>query len=184
MSNNPPVTMIVRHRVDAGKSEQFEQWRKGIRQVASQYAGFEGIETIRPVNESDEYACIIRFDSYANLEQWVDAPERQQWMEKTAQFSSQQPEVEHFHSLEFWFDNPEPKSPAAPPPKYKMALISFVVIWAQVTLLVPIIADWIGEPFMLITAVAVSTIVLLTTYLFMPLVTRLLHRWLFRSCRH
>ena len=192
-TTDQPLTMIVRHQVDSGKTELFDRWAKGIRQAASNFAGFLGTEVIRPVAsanasdsqlESDEYVCIIRFESYGKLKQWVDSPERrQQWISQTNNFSSQPPRVEHYQSLEFWFDGHKTDDglPAAKaPPRYKMALLSFLVIWIQVTLLVPIIADWIGEPFVLVTAVAVATIVLLTTYLFMPLVTRLLKGWLFK----
>ena len=183
------LTMIVRHQVDSGKSTLFDQWAKDIREVASRFDGFLGTEVIRPIAgdgqaNDNEYVCIIRFGDYQKLKNWTDSAERRQWIDRTVDFSSQPPKVEHYQSLEFWFERDGVEksgtSAAKAPPKYKMALLSFLVIWVQVTLLVPIIASWIGEPYALVTAVAVATIVLMTTYLFMPLVTRLLKRWLFK----
>ncbi|MCV6605584.1 MAG: hypothetical protein OIF34_09770 [Porticoccaceae bacterium] len=177
-----PLTMIVRHRVEAGKETQFDQWSKGIRAAAKTFAGFLGTEIIRPVAGGDdvsgnEYACIIRFAEYNQLKSWIDSDLRRQWVARASEFSSEPPREEYYHSLEFWFDTPKA---ATPPPRYKMVLLSFVVIWVQVSLLVPLISSWIDAPFAVTAAVSVMLIVLLTTYVVMPLVTRVLKGWLFK----
>ena len=61
-----------------------------------------------------------------------------------------------------------------------MALLSFLVIWVQVSLLVPVISGWMDAPFAVTAAVSVALIVLMTTYLFMPFVTKLVRGWLYR----
>ncbi|MDM3870445.1 hypothetical protein QSV34_03645 [Porticoccus sp. W117] len=177
-----PLTMIVRHRVQPGKEEQFDQWSKGIRAAANTFAGFLGTEIIRPLasdngQSGNEYACIIRFTEYGQLKAWIDSDLRRQWVSRASEFSIEPPREEYYHSLEFWFDTPKA---AAPPPRYKMALLSFLVIWVQVSLLVPLISGVMTAPFVVTAAVSVAVIVLLTTYLVMPLVTRLVKGWLYK----
>jgi uncharacterized protein len=85
--------------------------------------------------------------------------------------------------LETWFDLPGPDAaPRPPPPRWKMWLVSLVALYPLVVLfqwaLAPRVEGW-----PLAAKAAVFPLVLLTTmtYVVMPLVSRVLRRWLQRG---
>ena len=75
---------------------------------------------------------------------------------------------------EAWF-----RSPHRPPPKWKMAVATFIGVFPVAMLLNlalgPAIRSW---PFLLSNALFNACVVILLTWLVMPLVTRALHGWL------
>jgi antibiotic biosynthesis monooxygenase (ABM) superfamily enzyme len=65
------------------------------------------------------------------------------------------------------------------PPRYKMAIVMTGVIFVLLNILVPVIRQLTtGLPNLLSTLVGVVIIVLLMTYVIMPLLTKLLRPWL------
>jgi antibiotic biosynthesis monooxygenase (ABM) superfamily enzyme len=66
-----------------------------------------------------------------------------------------------------------------PPPQYKMAIVMTGVIFVLLNILVPVIRQLTtGLPNLLSTLVGVVIMVLLMTYVIMPLLTKLLRPWL------
>jgi uncharacterized protein len=84
--------------------------------------------------------------------------------------------------LESWFTLPA--QPGAPPPPYKMALVTWATIFPLITVIVVVSAPLLG-PLPLLARLAVTTgvTVPLMTWVVMPRVTRLLHRWLYPGRR-
>ena len=66
-----------------------------------------------------------------------------------------------------------------PPPRYKMTIVMTGIIFVLLNILVPVIRQLtIGLPNLLSTLVGVAIMVLLMTYVIMPLLTKLLRPWL------
>lgn len=171
-----PITVLARHRITPGKEKAFEDWSHGVAAACRDFSGYLGTEVIRPATSKDnELVSIFRFDTYEHLETWMDSTERASWLDRTSAFSHKQPRVEH-HSLELWFS---PRSEVAKgPPRYKMAAVTFAAIWPLVHFVPPGVAWALGSPPVLIEVTAVAAIVLLMTYVVMPLATRLVAPWL------
>jgi len=78
------------------------------------------------------------------------------------------------HGLEAWF-----RSPHNPPPRWKMAVATFVGVFPLAMLLNltlgPFIREW---HFVARNAVFNAFVVTLLSWVVMPIVTRLLHGWL------
>ena len=78
------------------------------------------------------------------------------------------------HGLEAWF-----RSPHNPPPKWKMAVATFIGVFPLAMILNltigPVIREW---PFVPRNAVFNACVVALLSWAVMPVVTRLLHGWL------
>jgi antibiotic biosynthesis monooxygenase (ABM) superfamily enzyme len=70
-------------------------------------------------------------------------------------------------------------APPPPPPQYKMAIVMTGIIFVLLNILIPVIRQLtIGLPNLLSTLVGVAIMVLLMTYVIMPLLTKLLRPWL------
>jgi uncharacterized protein len=71
--------------------------------------------------------------------------------------------------MEAWFDLPT----AATPPRYVMALLTWLAIWPLVSVSPWVVGPWVAAlPYWLRTAVTSATIVAAMTYVVMPWVTR------------
>jgi antibiotic biosynthesis monooxygenase (ABM) superfamily enzyme len=174
--SDSPLTVIARHKVIPGRVALFEEWQNGISEVCMAFPGYLGTEVIRPVDGSHEFVVIFRFDTYENLESWMGSDERARWIRKTDEFSEEPPRID-YHSLEFWF-SPE-RNEGRAPTRYKMALVTFMVIWPLVHFVPRLIADGLGGPSLVSEVTSVGTIVLLMTYVVMPTVTRVLRPLLY-----
>jgi len=85
--------------------------------------------------------------------------------------------------LESWFTLPT-RPGAAPPPPYKMAILTWVTIFPLITVIVVVSAPLLGNlPLVVRLAVTTGVTVPLMTWVVMPRMTRLLHRWLYPGRR-
>jgi uncharacterized protein len=90
--------------------------------------------------------------------------------------------TQYLTGLESWFTLPA--QPGAPPPPYKMAVLTWATIFPLITLVVLASAPLIGS-WPLVPRLAMTTLVTVSamTWVVMPRVTRLLRRWLYPGRR-
>jgi len=179
MSEEGPVTVVVRHRVKVGREAEFEEWLRGITQEALQFEGHMGFHIIRPTNpKRPEYLVLFKFDTLLNLTRWEDSKTREKWLERLEPLTTHPPARERHTGLEVWFSPPPGQTP---PPRYKMVVVTLLTLYPLISLvqlaLVPLLLEW---PFMLRTLATTSLLVCVMTYAAMPLSTRLLSGWLYK----
>src|SRR5215813_12260287 len=175
-----PVTTTVTRRIKPGHEAAYEEFLAGISSAARAFPGYLGIEVFRPApGASEEYRTVYRFDSPAHLRGWLDSPQRAAWLQRAEPHVAGPMQTQFLTGLESWFTLPAQLGAAAPPP-YKMALVTWVTIFPLITLVVVVTAPLIGK-LPLVPRLAVTTLVTvsLMTWVVMPRVTRLLHRWLY-----
>jgi uncharacterized protein len=194
-NGNKPVTVIVRRIAKKDKIKEFEEWLSGVSKEISRQDGMMGIDIIRPTpnitnNKSKpEYVVIFRFNSYENLEKWEKSPIRNEWLQKGRKLAEADPNVQKMTGLEFWFtpyfkDESSPLIPLQPPPRYKMVIVTVPVISILLLTLVPqihFLTEMLSIPFPVRLVIALTITVLLMTYVIMPLLTKLLKSWLFKT---
>jgi antibiotic biosynthesis monooxygenase (ABM) superfamily enzyme len=92
--------------------------------------------------------------------------------------------------LEFWFTpyfkdkSSSPIIPLNPPPRYKMVIVTIPVISILISTLVPLIhflTEILLIPFPIRLVIAIAITVILMTYVIIPLLTKLLKPWLFKT---
>jgi uncharacterized protein len=177
-----PVTTTVTRRIKAGHEAAYEAFLAGISGAARAFPGYLGIEVLRPTGvqgQDREYRTIYRFDSAAHLHAWLDSPQRAAWLERAEPHVAGPMRTQVLTGLEAWFTLPtQPGVP--PPPPSKMALVTWATIFPLITGVVVATAPLLG-PLPLVVRLAVTTgvTVPLMTWVVMPRVTRLLHRWLY-----
>jgi len=155
-----PVTTTVTRRIKPGHQAAYEVFRPAP-------------------GASDEYRIVYRFDSAAHLRAWLDSPERAAWLARAEPHVAGPMRTQVLTGLEGWFTLPtQPGAP--PPPPYKMAILTWVTIFPLITLVVVASAPLLGRlPLVIRLAVTTLVTVSLMTWVVMPRVTRLLHRWLY-----
>jgi len=175
-----PVITTVTRRIKPGHEAAYEAFLAGISGAARAFPGYLGVEVFRPAPRgSGEYRTVYRFDSAAHLHAWLDSAERAAWLQRAEPHVAGPMRTQVLTGLESWFTLPtQPGVP--PPPPYKMALVTWVTIFPLITLVVVATAPLLG-PLPLVARLAVTTgvTVPLMTWVVMPRVTRLLHRWLY-----
>jgi len=192
--HSKPVTVIVKRIAKKDKIKEFEEWLSGISKEVSRQEGSMGIDIIKPTpnisNKSKpEYVIIFRFNTYENLDKWEKSPIRHEWLQKGRKLAESDYDVQKLTGLEFWFtpyfkDESSPMIPLKPPPRYKMVIVTIPVISILLMTLVPqihFLTEMLSIPFPIRLVIALTITVLLMTYVIMPLLTKLLKPWLFKT---
>jgi len=194
IKHSKPVTVIVKRIAKKDKIKEFEEWLSGISKEVSRQEGSMGIDIIKPTpnisNKSKpEYVIIFRFNTYENLDKWEKSPIRHEWLQKGRKLAESDYDVQKMTGLEFWFtpyfnDESSPMIPLQPPPRYKMVIVTIPVISILLLTLVPqihFLTEMLSIPFPIRLVIALTITVLLMTYVIMPLLTKLLKSWLFKT---
>jgi antibiotic biosynthesis monooxygenase (ABM) superfamily enzyme len=176
-----PVTMLVTRRLRKAALPAFEATARGMIDAASSFAGHMGGHLIVPDREAVTPLAqiLFAFDSQAHLDAWMQSRERAAWLEKLAPLTFGDTAMNVLTGLEGWFALPS-QATRKPPPRHKMALVTWLGIFPLVLLLSSIVAPRLA-PLGSVLSVAVVTalVVVAMTWLVMPLLTRLLAGWLF-----
>ena len=194
IKHSKPVTVIVKRIAKKDKIKEFEEWLSGVSKEVSRQEGNMGIDIIKPTpnisNKSKpEYVIIFRFNTYENLDKWEKSPIRHEWLQKGRKLAESDYDVQKMTGLEFWFtpyfnDESSPMIPLHPPPRYKMVIVTIPVISILISTLVPqihVLTEMLLIPFPVRLVIAIAITVLLMTYVIMPILTKLLRHWLFKT---
>jgi antibiotic biosynthesis monooxygenase (ABM) superfamily enzyme len=186
---NEVVTLVIKHRIRAGMEADYEAWLRRIVSIAGSYPGHLGVDVIRSKSGGLHlFTCVLRFHSTGDMQQWMDSQQRRELVEEATPMLADGDQTEVNPQNEFWF-TPGSEASAAPPPRWKQACVTFLVIcpltllipllWGPVFALSPLLANYVVS-----TALVTITIVLLVCYVMMPAATRLFAPWLNAPQRH
>jgi antibiotic biosynthesis monooxygenase (ABM) superfamily enzyme len=183
VARTEPVTAVFSRRVKPGREAAFEDWAHGVIDAATRWPGHLGASVLHEPG-SPWYHVVYKFTDRDRFRAWVESEERDRWLGRVEQLTEDaHRELQETTGLETWFDLPGPESaPRRPPPRWKMWLVTLVALYPLVVLFQWMLAPRV-EGWPLVAKAAVFPLVLLTTmtYVVMPLVTRLLRRWLQRG---
>lgn len=180
MSDDASVTVVTSRRVKPGCEAQFEAWLEGIGAEAAKFPGYIGRRVTRPEDhEHPEYVIVFKFASYTTLRGWTESPLRHAWLEKVKPLVLDEFKETTLTGLETWFAVPA-KPGLQPPPKYKMAVVSFLVVFP----LSMSLGSWVvprlsALPWPLPSFLTCVAMIVLMTWVVMPRVTWLFRKWLY-----
>ena len=173
-----PVTIIVKRRPKPDRIDDFEKVMSGTTKDAMTFEGHLGANILRPTSADDYYRIVFKFDSMRNYLAWEVSEIREQWLQRYAEVTLGEQEQEILSGLETWFTLPGGEA-LVPPPKYKMMVVVFISIFPLSLLLGYGIRPFISELHIISQSAIMSLIlVLLMTYIVMPLTSKVFHRWL------
>ncbi|MGH8420150.1 MAG: antibiotic biosynthesis monooxygenase [Pseudomonas sp.] len=179
---NEVATLVVRHRTRQGSESAYEAWLRRTVITAKGYEGHLGVDVFRSNHDGMHlFTSVLRFSDTEKLQVWLDSQDRRLLIAEVQELLADGDQLEISQGREFWF-TPE-SGQVLPPPRWKQACITFLVI-LPLTLTIPLCwrplferVPWLGGYFQS-NVVITLTIVLLVVYLFMPRVTRLFEPWL------
>ena len=176
------VTTTVTRQVKPGHEVFYEGFLVGIISAASEFPGHLGVEVFRPQRASaGEYRTVYRFDTVEHLRAWLDSDVRATWLTRAEPHVIGPTRTSFVTGLETWFTLPS-RPAAPPPPRYKMALLTWITIFPLITAIVAVVGplfEFEGLPLVVRLGITTAIAVPLMTWVVMPRVTRLLHGWLF-----
>jgi antibiotic biosynthesis monooxygenase (ABM) superfamily enzyme len=136
-----PASAVISTRIKPGQTEAYRKWERKIAAAQARSPGFQGYRFEPPVpGVQDDWLVILCFDSEANLQRWLDSPERRKLLEEATAFTDE------FHTrivrtgFDQWFQVGKPEAP--PPPGWKQNMIVLMMLYPLVFL----ITAWLEHP--------------------------------------
>jgi len=176
-ANAQPIHVAITRRIKPGREQEFQTALKEFFARSLAESGVHGAAMLVPPpgSGSTEYGIIRSFASIAERDAFYASPLYREWKKRVAPLADGEPEARQLHGLEAFFRG----NSSAPPPRWKMAIATyFGVVPTIMTLaltLGPLIRTW---NFVLYNLVFNACVVVLLTWVVMPLITRALRGWL------
>ena len=181
VSERAPVKVVFERRVRPGADAAFRQWSERFVQTASRFPGHEGTSVLAVPNSESQFV-LVRFASSADLARWQGSDEYATLIREADTLGPAGPYSETRTGMETWFTLPDKPAPAAPPPPWKMAIVTWVALLPMVIALAYIFAPF-RLPFLVEVSLSTAIPVAMLTWVIMPRLTRLLYRWLYPEAR-
>ncbi len=174
-----PVSMVISTRIKPDSEAAYRAWEQRIAAAQSRARGFQGYRFEPPLpGVQEDWLAILRFDSEANLQAWLDSPERQKLLEEAKPFT------EEFHAriartgFDQWFTFPTGQTPAV----WKQNMLVLLLLYPVVFLFgyfiqTPILSERAGLPFAVALFVGNVVSILLLNY-FVPWTSDRFSWWL------
>ncbi len=171
--------MLYSRRVKPGREADFEAWAHGIVAAARQFPGHLGASVLDAPG-SREYHILFSFADRRSLRTWLDSDERRRWLARVGDLLEADRGLQQLTGLETWFQLPGSNVPTMkPPPRWKMWLVSLVAVYPLVLAFqVLVVPRMVGLPLPLRALLFPLVLLTLMTFVVMPVVTRVLRRWL------
>lgn len=177
------ATVVITHRVRQGKQADYERWLDEISPLCKASPGHLDWQIVRPLpGLTETYTIIIRFDTRAHLQEWMESPTRDRLIKKVQPLFVTGDDFFISSGLDFWF-TPE-GAKAKVPVRWKQYLVTWSAIYPLVLgvplVIKPLLRFWhVPDNHYLTTLAVTGTVVFLMVYLVMPRYTKFIQRWLF-----
>src|SRR6266568_6513560 len=166
------IGVVVSRSVPMANVEAFETALGELKQISSKQPGQIACDVLRRTLTRGvrDYFIAYRFADEMRLRAWESSPERRTLVERIDALTIGGRRHE-LTGLEAWFDLPPGQ---LPPPRHRMAFVTWLGIWPLVSLTLWLLAPYLlALPFLLRTATLSALIVLIMTYVVMPQLTKL-----------
>ena len=174
------VTEVIFSKVKPGMEDTYREWAARIQAAQARYPGYRGMYLQPPDEPGGFWTTIIRFDSAASLEGWMNAPERKELLRESRAFIEQEQLTRLATAFPGWvpIDPVTGKGPAAWKTALLVLLGLFPVVMLELRFLSPRLAA-AGIHASLATFIGNALSVALTSFGTMPLLVRWFGWWLF-----
>lgn len=171
------IHVAITRRVKPGLEEEFQAALREFFHASFSHSGVLGATMIVPPpgSESREFGILRTFADQKEREDFYASPIFKAWEERCRPLTDGGWSSRELHGLEAWFR----ESDLPRPPRWKMAAATLLGVYPTSLLLGAFVAPHLkGQPTYAAALVIGACMVACLTWVVMPLVTRLLHRWL------
>ena len=176
------VTAVISRSIKPGHEKDYDDWLRRYMILENKVPGYLGTTIIAPGGNTSSVRYIInRFSDKASMDAWEHSSEALKLIEEANNCSTM-----HYASatgLETWFSVPDLKAVVAPP-RWKMAIVAFIGAYCISSIARYILGLYIGQSPLLTNVLMNIILVLGLTYLMMPILSKLLRRWLYPPIRY
>lgn len=175
------VTEVIFSKIRPGREDDYRAWSARMQAEQAKYPGYRGMFLQPPEQAGGLWTTIIRFDAAAQLERWMNAPERAAMLRESKAFI----EHEQLTHLATSFPGWVPIDPATGkgPPDWKTAALVLLGLFPIVMLEMKFLGYLLGplgvQNRSLATFLGNAISVAGTSFLTMPLFVRWFGWWLF-----
>jgi antibiotic biosynthesis monooxygenase (ABM) superfamily enzyme len=175
------VTEVIFSKIRAGMEDRYREWSARIQAAQAKYPGYKGMFLQPPDVAGGMWTTIIRFDSAAHLEGWMNAPERKELLRESKEFIEQEQLTRLATSFPGWV--PVDPVTGKGPPNWKTAMLVLLGLFPIVMLEMKFLGYVLGPLGVanrsLATFIGNAISVALTSFVTMPLFVRWFGWWLF-----
>ena len=174
---NEPIHVAITRRIKPGCEQEFQTAVKEFFATSLARTGVLGAAMLVPPpgSGSTEYGIIRAFANSAERDAFYVSPLYLEWKKRVAPISEGESEIRDLHGLEAFFRT----NGADLPPRWKMAIATYLGVLPVVMLLALTLGQLLHSwNFILNNVVFNACVVVLLTWVVMPLITRALHGWL------
>jgi antibiotic biosynthesis monooxygenase (ABM) superfamily enzyme len=171
------VTEVISRNIKAGHEKDYDDWLRRYMSLERKFQGYLGTTIIVPGGSNSSVRYVInRFADNASLDEWENSDDALKLLEEANDCSTQY--YERATGMETWFILPDFKNIAVPP-RWKMAIVAFIGAYC-ISSITRYILNLYLEPWPLLTSIVMNMILVVgLTYFAMPVLGRLLQRWLY-----
>lgn len=173
---NEPIHIAITRRVKPGCEADFQKALQEFFKTSFAHIGVHGASMLVPPpgSASPEFGILRTFANAQERDSFYASPMFKTWEDRIKPLTEGEPVQRELTGLEAWF-----RSPQNPPPRWKMAVATYLgvvpVIMGLSVTIGPVVRSW---NFVLNNLVFNACVVALLTWVVMPFITRILHRWL------
>ncbi len=181
-----PVLLLVSRRAKVGHESEFELHMAQFIKAAESYPGCLGVQLVHPGDEAEVddalYHALMAFDNDASLQAWQHSSERAMGLESIAPYIKGVASVRGISGLANWFQPTSSISKQSQPPRWKIAVVTWLGIFPTVYLLFLLLGDFLA-PWTLLARIFLLTIlvVAIMTWVIAPQLTKFFKTWLYPS---
>ena len=172
------VHIAITRVVKPGSEGAFEEAILKFFSQTADFPGALGAQLIRPMPGSKDrkYGIMRSFTNKEQKEAFYESAAFADWVETVKPMVEEDYERKPLHGLEAFFNDP---SVAIHPPKWKMAIATWLGVWPTVFVVTQLMKPF-TQQIPRIGAVGLDTliVVILLTWVVMPGIIKLLHGWL------
>ncbi len=173
-----PIHLAITRRVRKEHAREFEAALADFASRSLAGPGARGVQLLYPPPGSDtcEYGLLRSFASAADRDSFYHSALYKEWLARIEPLIEGPPTYRELSGLEAWFREPH----AAMPPRWKMALLTWIVVWpvsmAVPAMLAPVLGP--GVPPVIRAGFVAAGIVTVLTWAAMPILVNATRRWL------
>ncbi len=130
---NAGVTEVFVTEISPNSEKQYREWLAKIHKVEASFPGFKGMYVQSPSqNRGKNWITFLQFDTQANLDKWLDSPERKEVLKGAQPLISSLESHRVISPFAGWFSSVAQKGTL--PPAWKQGMIVLLVLFPIVML--------------------------------------------------